>query len=490
MSEHLTTFAAVDLGASSGRVMVGRVGRDTLELTEAHRFPNRPVHLPEGLRWDILSLYAGILDGLRAAGATTDGHLASIGVDSWAVDYGLLDADGALLGNPVHYRDSRTDGAAEKVWSSVPADRLYAATGIQYAPFNTLYQLTAAHGTPQLAAAKRLLLIPDLLTYWLTGEVGTELTNASTTQLIDPRTGGWAHSLADGLGIDLGLFGPLRRPGDPSGILLPSVLEATELTGPVPVTTVASHDTASAVAAVPAARGERFAYICTGTWSLAGLELDAPVLTEDSRAANFTNELGIDGTVRYLRNIMGLWLLQECVRDWGDPDVTELLHRAAAVPGLRSVVDASDPAFLAPGGMERRIAAACRATGQPVPATPAETTRCILDSLALAHRAAIEDAQRLAGRTVDTVHMVGGGARNALLCQLTADACGLPVVAGPAEASALGNVLVQARAQGLMGDRSDMRALVSRTQPLVRYEPRGGRAERADWDAAAARIAA
>ncbi|WP_329113192.1 rhamnulokinase [Streptomyces sp. NBC_01465] len=487
MSEHLTAFAAVDLGASSGRVMVGRVGRNTLELTEAHRFPNRPVHLPEGLRWDILSLYAGVLDGLRAAGTSAGGRLASVGVDSWAVDYGLLDADGALLGNPVHYRDNRTDGAAEKVWATVPADRLYAATGIQYAPFNTLYQLTAARGTPQLAAATRLLLVPDLLSYWLTDVAGTELTNASTTQLVDPRTRDWAHSLADTLGIDLGLFGPLRRPGDPAGLLRPDVLEATGLTGPVPVTAVASHDTASAVAAVPAAHGERFAYVCTGTWSLAGLELDAPVLSEDSRAANFTNELGIDGTVRYLRNIMGLWLLQECVREWGDPDVPALLAAAAAVPGLRSVVDASDPAFLAPGGMVQRIAEACRSTGQPVPATPAETTRCILDSLALAHRSAIEDAQRLSGQTVDTVHIVGGGARNELLCQLTADACGLPVVAGPAEASALGNILVQARAQGLAGDRSEMRALLSRTQPLVRYEPEP---KRASWDAAAARFAA
>ncbi|MEV0095783.1 rhamnulokinase family protein [Streptomyces sp. NPDC050738] len=487
MSEHLTTFAAVDLGASSGRVMVGRVGRDTLELHQAHRFRNRPVHLPEGLRWDILALYTGVLDGLRAAGAAAGGRLASVGVDSWAVDYGLLDAAGALLGNPVHYRDSRTEGAAEKVWASVPAERLYATTGIQYAPFNTLYQLTAARDTPQLASAERLLLIPDLLTYWLTGEAGTELTNASTTQLIDPRTRDWAHPLAAALGIDLGLFAPLRHPGDPAGHLLPAALEATGLTGPVPVTAVASHDTASAVAAVPAAHGERFAYVCTGTWSLAGLELDAPVLGEDSRTANFTNELGIDGTVRYLRNIMGLWLLQECVREWGDPNMSALLRDAAAVPALRSVVDASDPAFLAPGGMPQRIADACRATGQPVPTTPAETTRCILDSLALAHRTAIEDAQRLSGQTVDTVHIVGGGARNELLCQLTADACGLPVVAGPAEASALGNVLVQARAQVLVGDRSDMRALLSRTQRLVRYEPQPGRAS---WDAAAARIAA
>ncbi|MET9451714.1 rhamnulokinase [Streptomyces cinerochromogenes] len=486
MSAGVKSYAAVDLGASSGRVMVGRVGPDSVELSEAHRFPNRPVRLPEGLRWDVLALYGGVLDGLRAAGARCGGRLASVGVDSWAVDYGLLDADGALLGNPVHYRDARTEGVAEKVWASLPAAELYAATGIQYAPFNTLYQLTAARSTAQLSGARRLLLIPDLLTYWLTGEQGTELTNASTTQLIDPRTRDWAYGVAERLGVDLGLFAPLRRPGDPAGTLRPEVLAETGLAGPVPVTAVGSHDTASAVAAIPAAAGERFAYICTGTWSLAGLELDAPVLTEESRAANFTNELGLDGTVRYLRNIMGLWLLQECVRAWGEPDLGVLLREAATVPALRSVVDAGDEAFLAPGRMPERIAEACRVSGQPVPETRAETTRCILDSLALAHRRAVLEAQRLADRPVDVVHLVGGGTRNALLCQLTADACGLPVVAGATEAAALGNVLVQARAHGLVGDLAALRRLLTRTQPLTRYAPRG---DTGRWRAAEARLA-
>lgn len=475
MSEGTTAFAAVDLGASSGRVMVGRVGPDRFELREVHRFPNRPVRLCGTLHWDILALYAGVLDGLRAAGP-----VASVGIDSWAVDYGLLDADGALLGNPVHYRDDRTRGVAEQVWKTLPAPELYAATGLQYAPFNTLYQLHAARGSAQLASARSALLIPDLLSYWLTGEAGTELTNASTTHLIDPRTRDWSYPTAERLGIDLSLFAPLRRPGDPAGRLLPSVLAETGLSGPVPVTAVASHDTASAVAAVPA-DGRDFAYICTGTWSLAGMELDAPVLSEESRAANFTNELGLDGTVRHLRNIMGLWLLQECLRSWGEENLPALLDRAAALPALRSVVDAGDPAFLAPGRMPERIAHACRATGQPVPEDPASVTRCILDSLALAHRRAVLDAQRLSGRSVSVVHVVGGGARNALLCRLTADACGLPVVAGPPEAAALGNVLVQARAHGLPADR----ALLRRTQPLVRYEPRGSTAV---WDEAAERI--
>jgi rhamnulokinase len=431
----------------------------------------------------VLSLYQGALDGLRAAG-----NVDSVGIDSWAVDYGLLDADGALLGNPVHYRDTRTEGIAEKLRVVLGPQQLYASTGIQYVPFNTLYQLMAAARSAQYEAAKRVLLIPDLITYWLTGSQGTEITNASTTQLINPVTRSWAHGVAAAASIDLSLFRPLRAPGDPAGELLPSILEATGLTGPIPVTTVASHDTASAVAAVPARGGERFAYICTGTWSLAGLELDAPVLSEESREANFTNELGIDDTVRYLRNIMGLWLLQECMREWGVADVEPVLADAAKVPPLRSVVDAADPAFLAPGRMPERITEACRTSGQPVPTTRAELTRCILDSLALAHRLAIEDAQRISGTAVDVVYIVGGGARNALLCQLTADACGLPVVAGPAEAAALGNVLIQARAQGVVGDRDSMRDLVSRTQPSARYEP--SRSDRASWDDAAAKMAA
>ncbi|RLL68473.1 rhamnulokinase family protein [Streptomyces sp. Z26] len=485
-------FAAVDLGASSGRVITGRVapgppGPGTLTLHEAHRFPNRPVRAGGTLHWDVLALYRGVLDGLRAAGP-----VASVGIDSWAVDYGLLDADGALLGNPVHYRDARTDGAAEEVARVLPPAELYAATGLQHLPFNTVYQLTAARHSAQLAAAAHLLLIPDLLAYWLTGERGTELTNASTTQLIDPRTRDWSRTVTTALGIDPALFPPLRLPGDHGGELLPDVRAEAGLAAdgpPVPLTVVGSHDTASAVAAVPA-DGDRFAYIATGTWSLAGVELDAPVVTEEGRRANFTNELGVDGTVRYLRNIMGLWLLQECLRTWeteGHPhDLDTLLREAARTPPLRSVVDAGDPAFLAPGGMPERLAAACRRTGQPEPRAPAEHTRCVLDSLALAHRRAVTDAQRLTGRDVDTVHVVGGGARNELLCQLTADACGLPVVAGPAEAAALGNVLVQARAAGtLHGPLPSLRTSLRTTLPLRHHTPTR---DRHSWAAAARRL--
>ncbi|WP_213451644.1 rhamnulokinase [Rhizomonospora bruguierae] len=470
------TLAAVDLGASGGRVMVGRVGAGRLDLTEAHRFPNEPVRADGTLHWDILGLWRGVLDGLRAAGPVT-----SIGIDSWAVDYGLLDSSGALLGNPVHYRDARTDGIPERVTRHLGAERLYATTGLQQLPFNTLYQLIAAAGTPQLDIADRLLLIPDLIAYWLTGEIGAEITNASTTQLYDVRRRGWAVDLMADAGIRTDLFPPLREPGTRIG----PVLADLGLPGEPGVVAVGSHDTASAVMGVPAA-GEHFAYISCGTWSLVGVELDAPVLTEASRRANFTNESGVDGTIRYLRNIMGLWLLQESLRTWGTSDLPGLVRHATQEPALRSVMDPDNPAFLPPGDMPARIADACRRAGEPVPTTPAAIVRCIADSLALAHRRAVRQAQQLSGRHVDAVHIVGGGARNELLCQLTADACALPVLAGPVEATALGNILVQARAAGAIdGDLAAMRTVLRQTQHIVRYEPRG---DEVAWRAAEDRI--
>lgn len=311
----MTAVAAVDLGASSGRVVVGRVDRERLELHEVSRFRNEPIKVGGTLHWDILALYRGVLDGLAAAGRLAEDGLDSVGIDSWAVDYGLLDADGALLGNPVHYRDGRIDGVMDRVLGEVPPDGIYGVTGIQFLPFNTLYQLVSVAGSLQMEAARRLLLVPDLLVYWLTGVVGAEATNASTTQLLDIRSRTWASDLMKRVDVDPALFPALREPGEPAGELLPTVLEETGLCGPVPVTTVGSHDTASAIVGVPA-RGERFAYISSGTWSLVGVELDAPVLTEASRKANFTNELGVDGTIRYLRNVMGLWLLQESFRTW------------------------------------------------------------------------------------------------------------------------------------------------------------------------------
>ncbi|HEY4021162.1 MAG TPA: rhamnulokinase family protein [Pseudonocardiaceae bacterium] len=451
-------FAAVDLGASSGRVMLADVGPDRLELTEVHRFANRPVRVDGTLYWDILGLYQGVLDGLRAAVAAA-GRLDGIGIDSWAVDYGLLDDDGRLLGNPVHYRDARTEKSVERVLGLVSAERLYAATGIAFQPFNTLFQLVAER------EARSALLIPDLIAFWLTGRLGTEVTNASTTGLLDARSGDWAGAIAEVVGIDPIPFPPLRQPGELIGEVTGDVAAG------VPVYAVGSHDTASAVVGVPAADA-RFAYISSGTWSLVGVELGEPVLSAEARVKNFTNERGVDGTVRFLRNVMGLWLLQECQRELGIDDLPALLGAAAQVPGRRSVIDATDPRFLAPGGMPGRIAAACREAGQPEPRTPAEFARCVLDSLAIAYRDAIADARALSGRAVDVVHVVGGGSRNELLCQLTADACGLPVVAGPAEATAMGNVLVQARAAGVIsGDLGELRSLLRATQSLRTYRP-------------------
>ncbi|WP_344664390.1 rhamnulokinase family protein [Catenulispora yoronensis] len=483
--------------------MVGRVGPDTLELTEAHRFPNRPVQVGTALHWDVLALYQGVLDGLRRAAAehradssvidTSAVHssaIDSVGIDSWAVDYGLLDADGALLGNPHHYRDPRTaPEVIERVWHQVGGvEALYRTTGLQHLPFNTVFQLAAAQGSAQLTAARTLLLIPDLIAYWLTGTLGAEATNASTTGLFDATTRTWSPRLAKAIGLDPALLPPLRAPGTLAGPLLPEVAADTGLGPNTRLAIVASHDTASAVAAVPATDPE-FAYISCGTWSLAGVELPAPALAEDSRLAGFTNELGVDGTVRYLRNVMGLWLLDETRRHWqarGLPaDLDALLAQAAAADPFTSLIDPNDPRFLPPGDIPGRIRRFCDDTGQPAPATPGAVVRCILESLALAHRHTLRQAAARTGRTLTTVHLVGGGSNNALLCQWTADALGLPVIAGPAEATALGNVLMQGRAHGLVADLAAMRGLVARTQPLRRHEPSG---DIGTWDRAARRV--
>jgi rhamnulokinase len=453
--------------------MLAEVGSGQLAMTEVHRFANRPVHIGQTWHWDILGLYREVLDGVRRAG--TDG-LDGIGIDSWAVDYGLLDSAGALIGNPVCYRDERTDGVMQRVLAQLGAARVYEMTGLQNLPFNTIYQLSAAQGTPALTAARRMLMLPDLLTYWLTGQQGTEITNASTTGLLSPRTRKWAWELISGLGLESGLFTALREPGEVAGSLLPAVAAETGLPTTTQVISVGSHDTASAVVGVPAT-SDRFAYISCGTWSLVGMELGVPVLTEASRQANFTNELGVDGTVRYLRNVMGLWLLQESVRAWqaedSRVDLAQLLAAAARERTFGAMIDVDDPLFLPPGDMPGRIRDMCQRTGQPVPEGPAAIVRCILDSLAIAHARAVRDAERLSGRTADVVHIVGGGARNTLLCQLTADACGLPVLAGPVEATAYGNALVQARALGaISGGLWDLRELLRAHTEVIRYEPR------------------
>lgn len=480
------SVAAVDLGASSGRVMLGRVGPGQLQLEERARFANEPVREDGTLRWDVAGLWSAVLDGLRACAADRP---QGIGIDSWAVDYGLLDASGSLLGDPFHYRDARTDGVLQQVVRQVPEDELYAVTGLQQLPFNTLYQLVSEQTAERLARARTMLLIPDLFGYWLTGVVGAERTNASTTQLFDVERRDWARDLADRVGVPTSILPALRDAGSVVGPLLPELATELGLAVGTRVVAVGSHDTASAVVGVPGV-GDNFAYISCGTWSLVGVELDAPVLTRAARQANFTNEAGVDGTIRFLRNVMGLWLLQESRRSWGASgnrtSLVALLDGAARERPFRYLVDPDDPAFLPPGDMPARIAALCRSTGQEAPGTPEQTTRCILDSLALAYRRTVRLAAELSGREVGVVHIVGGGAHNAVLCQLTADACGLPVLAGPVEATALGNIMVQARTLGAdLPDLAAMRSLVRETQELVTYQPAG---DPGAWAAAEARV--
>lgn len=492
----VAAFAAVDLGASSGRVIRGEVRRadgddgPVVTLAEVARFPNGAVPDADGtLRWDLTALLDAILDGLRAAGEA--GPLTAIGVDTWAVDYGLLDADGALLAEPVAYRDGRTEAAVPRVHARVPAAQLYRVTGMQHLPFNTVFQLEAERSGPLWGRAQTLLLMPDLVAHRLTGARVAELTNASTTALLDVGTGEWSDELLERLGIPRSLLPDVVPPGTVIGTLTPEVAGRTGL-GEVPVVAVGSHDTASAVVGVPARRPD-FAYVSCGTWSLVGVELDEPIRTEASRAKNFTNELGVDGTVRYLRNVMGLWLLQESQRVWQERgethDLATLLAEAARVPAWRTVVDVDHADFLPPGDMPARLAAHARASGQPVPGTPAEVTRCILDSLAVAYRRAVRDAVELSGREVGVVHVVGGGARNALLMQQTADATGLPVVAGPEESTALGNVLVQARALGVLdGGLAELREVAARGVRLRTYEPATDEAALRGWHEAEQRV--
>lgn len=467
--------AAVDLGATSGRVVIGHVGGNELHLTDVARFANQPVRTLDGLHWSVLELYRDVVEGLAAA-VRHDPQLASIGIDSWAVDYGLL-RDGRLLGSPYAYRDERNAAAVETVHGIVGAPELYRLNGLQHLPFNTLFQLTADRTAGVLDLADSFLLLPDLLGYWLTGRSVAERTNASTTGLLAVDSGEWDAALIERLALPARIFAPLVDAGTPLGGLAPSAVRGVGATR-AQVTTVGSHDTASAVVAIPATRPD-VAYISSGTWSLVGVELERPVLTDASREAGFTNEGGVDGRVRYLHNVMGLWLLSECIRDWERSGETislaGLLDQAAAVSTPVPVFDADDEAFLAPGDMPARIEAWLAAHDRPVPGSRPELVRSILQSLAEAYARTIRAAAQLSGHEVSVVHIVGGGSQNALLCQLTADATGLPVVAGPTEATAMGNVLVQARALGYVrGDLEALRALVVRTFPVVRYEPRGG----------------
>ena len=469
-------FASADLGASSGRVILGTLEDGRFELAETIRFENGPVPADDGsLHTDARALFTHIRTGIEAAIAASGGALESVGVDTWGVDYGRLDSAGELLEAPFHYRDDRTSGVPELVFAGLPAEQLYASAGLQVMPFNTIFQLVAGRDDPRWPEVSKLLLVPDLMSYWLCGRDVAEMTIASTTGLLDVATRTWSEAscahLAERYGLPVPRVLPeLVEPGTVLGDTTPGLFST-----PISVVAVGGHDTASAVASIPATNTD-FAFISSGTWSLVGLELEAPVLTAESQDADFINELGIDGTVRYLKNVMGLWVLSESMRTWRSAgrelDLLALLSAAAGHPGLTCTLDMTDERLLPPGDMPQRLRAMAAETGQDLADEPVAICRCILDSLAVAYRRTIARACALAGREVSVVHIVGGGCQNTLLCQLTAEATGLPVIAGPAEGTALGNLLVQARACGaLAGDRTALRQVAIASSELTTYTP-------------------
>lgn len=516
----MTAALAFDLGAGSGRAIVGRLENGRLTIKEIHRFANDPVQVGDRLHWDILRLFyeikQGLLkakqEGLRAeapdAGGHTDasgalsgtngrgglesgalpGAIESIGIDSWAVDFGLIGENGELLGNPYHYRDGHTAGMMERVFEKIPREELFARTGLQFLPFNTIYQLFALQeaGSPILKSAKSLLMIPDLLRYFLSGEQHSEFTNATTTQLYHASARCWDDSLIERLGLPRALFVNAVEPGTKVGAIRPSISEELGI-APIPIIAVAEHDTGSAVAAVPA-KDESFAYLSCGTWSLMGTEVKQPVMSEQALAWNFTNEGGVDGTYRLLKNIMGLWLLQECKRAWekegAEASYGELLAAAEEAEPFRSFIDPDDLQFLAPVHMPRQIRQFCRDTNQPEPETAGSIVRCIMESLALKYRYVLERTEELAGCRYNGLHTVGGGINNELLCQFTANALSRPVWAGPQEASAIGNLIVQFMALGHIPDLAEARRVVRNSFPLRTYEPVG----QATWEAAYVRF--
>jgi rhamnulokinase len=486
------TVLAVDLGAESGRVMAVHCDGRGLRLEELHRFPNTPVTVNGTLYWDFLRLWGDVQTGIEKGRALRP---ASIGVDTWGVDFGLLDRQGKLIGNPVHYRDGRTAGMMERAFARMPRAEIFARTGIQFLPINTLYQLLSLveSGSPQLQIAATFLTAPDLINYWMTGEKVCEYSNATTTQLLDATDGAWATDIMDAMGIPASIFPAVVPPGARLGTY----------TG-IPVIAPACHDTGSAVAAVPCrpATTDRrpptadhrlttndqrpltndHAYISSGTWSLVGLETDRPILTPEALAANVTNEGGVYGTVRLLKNVMGLWILQQCRASWAAAGQSysygELVELAQATAPLTALIDPNHADFLAPGDHPRRIRDYCQRTGQPVPESVGAVARCVLESLALAYRAVLDTVTTVAGQTASTLHIVGGGSRNELLNQMTADTTGRPVIAGPVEATVIGNALVQLIALGEIADLGQARAIVAGMDELRRYEPRN----KAVWD--------
>jgi rhamnulokinase len=465
---------AFDLGAESGRGVLGLFDGQRLRLEVVNRFANGPVRTLDTLHWDVLHLFTEMTAGLRRC-AAEHGGIDSLAVDTWGVDFALLGRGGTLLGNPRHYRDPHTETIMDAAFAQVSRLEIFRQTGIQFMRFNTLFQLLALQRdrSPLLEVAETLLFMPDLFHYFFTGIKVNEYTDASTSQMLDPRSRGWAFGLAKALGLPAHLLGTLVAPGTVLGPLRAPVAAETGLK-PVPVIAPASHDTASAVAAVPAT-GTSWAYISSGTWSLMGAETTEPLLGEKALACNFTNEGGVGGTIRLLKNIMGLWLVQECRRVWERArkalTYDDLTRLAEASPAFISLVDPDDAGFILPPNMPAALGEFCRRSGQAVPVEPGPVMRCALESLALRYRWVLERLEELLGRRLEVVHIVGGGSQNALLCQFTADACNRPVVAGPVEATAVGNVLVQAIGLGLLGSLADARAVVRQSFEVRTYSP-------------------
>lgn len=458
----MTRVLAIDIGAESGRVVAVTLGKAGLAYDEVHRFPNTPTYVRGTLYWDVLALWRGLTEGVGRAMAFGP---TSLGVDTWAVDFALLDARGELIGAPVHYRDARTEGMMAEVFKRLSPERIFRATGIQFMPINTLYQLMSlvATNSPQLQIAETFLTIPDLLNYWLTGTKACEYTNATTTQLVHARTKVWSDEILAALELPRQLFPEIIPPGSELGSF-----EGLRVIAP------ATHDTGSAVAGVPATT-RNFAYISSGTWSLVGLETEAPILSDAALAANITNEGGAGGTNRLLKNVMGLWIIQQCRERFEEAgerySYAELVALAEQVSPLQAIVPVNDDSFLKPGDHPAQVQALCRASHQPVPANPGEITRCVLDSLALAYREVIDSLEALSERSIQVIHVVGGGARNALLCQLTANATGRLVIAGPAEATVLGNAALQLIATGELKDLAEARQLIAASETLQHFEP-------------------
>jgi rhamnulokinase len=487
MTEQRSVFLAFDLGASNGRAVLGRLDDKGLSIEEVHRFSNGGVRLNDGLHWDVLRLWQEVKAGIRRAGERADGELVSLGIDTWGVDFALLDADDRLIGNPYHYRDARTDGMMEAAFEIVAQAEIYERTGIQFLQLNTLYQLLAMvrAQSPQLEIAETLLTMPDLFNFWLTGRKASEFTIATTTQCYDPRAGNWAYGMLEALEIPQHLFQQIVPPGTVLGPLRAEIVGETR-TAPLQVVAPGTHDTASAVAAIPVTDDSEFIYISSGTWSLMGVETDEPIINAESLAAGLTNEGGVGGMFRFLKNIAGLWLIQECRRSWaqqGEPySYEELTAMAAEAPAFGPLIDPDHPMFLAPEDMPTAIRSFCERTEQPVPESKGAVIRCALESLAMAYREVALRLDRLVGRRLTTIHVIGGGSQNRFLNQLTADATGRDVFAGPVEATAIGNVLVQAMALGYIESLQAGRALVRRSFDVTGYQPRAAQAEA--WDAA------